>query len=185
MRYVIALLLISRPLLAVDWLCTEESSQRRGDAIYACGIGSGKTESAARAAAFASAKAEFQRICRSSDDCRGHKVSAEPRRTECREEQGFKCYRLVVYSIAPSAQELEARAASSSRSYVRKGMHRRQLVAFMGMPTLVSKDYSPGLDLFLYKDHPKCNDHECLFWFDHEGLLTYDGVKPVFTDAVR
>jgi hypothetical protein len=186
MRYVIALLFLARPLLAVDWLCTEESSQRRGDAIYACGIGAGKTESAARAAAFASAKAEFDRVCSSSDDCRGHKVSAEPRRTECREEQGFKCYRLVAYTIAPSAHELEARAQATG-VFITEGMPRRELVAFMGMPDIVAESYSPGRDLFLYKDNPKCNVHECLVWIDNhrKRVTTWSGVKPAFTDAVR
>jgi hypothetical protein len=66
-------------------------------------------------------------------------------------------------------------------------MPRRELVAFMGTPDIVAESYSPGRDLFLYKDNPKCNVHECLVWIDNhrKRVTTWSGVKPAFTELAR
>lgn len=113
MRTIILLLLLF-PQLALaqeQWLCTMESSQRRGDSIYACGIGFGAEESQARAAAFKDAKDEFQRLCETSD-CK--RYSIDPKRTTCEDTvSGWKCYRLLVY-VPQGPEELKKSIASNN-----------------------------------------------------------------------
>lgn len=84
-----------------QWICTEASSQRQGNDILACGIGLGKTENDARLNAFDNAKTEFQRICSSSDDCKNHSITAEPKRTTCDADKNgkIKCYRMIDFTI--------------------------------------------------------------------------------------
>lgn len=84
-----------------DWLCVQESSQVQNGEVFACGVGEGKDENAARSSAFENARAEFLRVCNSSDDCKGHKVSVEPKRTTCERnsKESYKCYRMVVFAI--------------------------------------------------------------------------------------
>lgn len=104
-----------------EWLCTEASSQRRGDSIYSCGIGSGKDENEARLNAFDNSKKEFNRICDSSDDCKGHEISVNPERTAC--EKGtntFKCYRLIVFTINEKAKNGTAKSPSAETNIVLK-----------------------------------------------------------------
>ena len=87
---------------ADDWLCKEASSQRRGNTIHACGIGLGADENAAHLTAFDNAEKEFLKVCSASADCSGHAANADPGRTTCeRVPSGFKCYRMVVFSIQP------------------------------------------------------------------------------------
>lgn len=81
---------------ADEWFCTEESSQRRGNAIVACGVGESPTESVARARSLAAAQAEFDAICNISYDCHGHQILVEPKRMTCKDG---KCYRLVQFTI--------------------------------------------------------------------------------------
>jgi hypothetical protein len=105
-------LLMSQASASDDWLCKDASSIRRGDSIYACGIAKGNLEDDAKQAAFSDAKKEFENICSISDDCKGHKVSVEAKRTECEDipqmedafmpgqnYYRFKCYRLVVFTM--------------------------------------------------------------------------------------
>ncbi len=96
-----------------QWLCTEEASQRHNDTIFACGVGSGADEGEARLAAFDNSKAEFNRICDSSSDCAGHKITTLPRRTSC-ELVGslIKCYRLILYTIGNDKADVAPVAAA-------------------------------------------------------------------------
>lgn len=88
---------------AEDWLCTEESSERRGNQVYACGVGQGPMESLARYNALLHAKREFYELCNISADCKDHKILAEAKRTSCLHRKGYKCYRLVVFTIQDQA----------------------------------------------------------------------------------
>jgi hypothetical protein len=100
---IITLLAIENYVLADDWLCTEESSVRIGGAygsIHSCGVGEAPNESQARANAFDSAKAEFDRVCSNSVDCHRNSVVVEPARTTCSKNQdGYKCYRMVIFHL--------------------------------------------------------------------------------------
>jgi len=102
----IALFLYSATTMgATGWLCEEESSQRRGNTISACGIGVGRDENLARLMAFDNAKVEFSKVCGASDDCKGHRISVEPARTACdRDGKNYKCYRLIIFTIGSLAE---------------------------------------------------------------------------------
>jgi len=101
-----------------DWLCTEESSVKRGNSIYACGVSKtwGQyTEDAARYEAFKNAQLEFLIICNMSDDCKNHSFDVESKRTTCEpmldgqnEIYGYKCYRLVVFTSTSRYRDSKA-----------------------------------------------------------------------------
>lgn len=104
MRYVyivLAGLVIGANICASEmWLCSEDSSQIQGSQILACGIGEGPTESIARKEAFKNAKEEFTSICDTQTLCGEHKYHAAPSRSTCeKKDDGWKCYRLIVYGI--------------------------------------------------------------------------------------
>ena len=95
------LIAVARAEEPENWFCKENASQRRGNSIYSCGVGLGKDENEARVRAFDNATAEFSKVCHASDDCNGHEISADPKRTTCAPDgrDKFKCYRLVVFAI--------------------------------------------------------------------------------------
>lgn len=86
---------------AEGWLCQEVASQRSGNVVRSCGVGLGADENAARRDAFENARTEFNALCSASTDCDGHEVSVYPERTSCEPESGggYKCYRLLVFTI--------------------------------------------------------------------------------------
>ena len=94
---------------AEGWLCTEAASQRSGDVIRSCGVGYGSDENGARRDAFDNARTEFSALCDVSDDCRGREVSVTPERTSCEPtvEGGYKCYRLLVFTLGPGKSDRE------------------------------------------------------------------------------
>jgi len=88
-----------------SWLCTEGvATLRKGDSILACGIGIGASEPEARLKALDYAKAEFERICSMSSDCRGREVVLIPGRNTCETqgEEQVRCYRGITFEIAKS-----------------------------------------------------------------------------------
>lgn len=106
-KYLYALILFCSPVAeADDWLCKEESSLRRGNQVYACGVGQGRTEDEARTNAFKAAASEFDRICEASSDCQDHNITVTPQRTTC---EGNTCHRLLVFTIGGkmNTQKLE------------------------------------------------------------------------------
>ena len=72
----VVLCLLVGPIARADWFCTDQSSERRGDSILACGEGD------TAQIAFDEAWKEFRRICARSADCRYHDVIVTPQRTE-------------------------------------------------------------------------------------------------------
>jgi hypothetical protein len=83
-----------------NWFCSEESSDKIGNVINACGVAEASTESKARSDAFESASQEYKHLCEASDDCRYHFVNVKPKRTSCEKTaSGFKCYRMLAYEI--------------------------------------------------------------------------------------
>lgn len=101
MRLLIFILLLCPSLTHADqWFCTDEASTRTGNLIKVCGIGEAKEEGPARIKAFQNARNEFYQICQTSSDCVDHFYFSNPLRTECsRDEQGYKCYRMVQFTI--------------------------------------------------------------------------------------
>lgn len=92
-----------------SWFCIDESGQRNGNVLWACGVGEAVTESAARQEALEAAFHEYHAICAESSNCQ-KKPTIEPKRLSCIEskitkppslmyESGivkwWKCYRLI------------------------------------------------------------------------------------------
>jgi hypothetical protein len=100
MRLLPLLLLISFRVAAANWYCTDVASERVGNMIRACGVGTGKDENEARNSAFNNAKVEFANICENSADCKNRKVTVNPQRTACETDKvQVKCYRLIEFTI--------------------------------------------------------------------------------------
>lgn len=177
MRYLFILLIASQAIAGTDWLCTEEASQRKGDSIYACGIGIGQDERVARDAAFDSAKAEFKKVCGASDDCKMHRITVSPERTTCeRDAKGIKCYRLIVFSIGeavalkdgararptkerPDSFESFEYSEIASLPKVRIGMTKAELLKGFGEPKGIGQVWMPNKG----------------FWGTHATLLVFSG----------
>ncbi len=98
-----------------EWYCKNVASEKMGNIINSCGIGFGADESEARDLAFDHAKKEFDKICSISDDCQGHAVNANPKRTTC-EEVGkkIKCYRLIEFKIGERSSRTHVSSIASS-----------------------------------------------------------------------
>lgn len=111
-----------------DFFCPTDGSQRRGDTYLACGQGNATTELVARNRAFYDAMREFVITCELSDDCRGHKTSVTPKRTECSTTAGgITCMRLIEVAVGPlrvatrdhvTAQSVEMTQAQSCAQYI-------------------------------------------------------------------
>ncbi len=185
MRLLLLLTFAIPAFAATDWLCTEEASQRKGNAIYACGIGDGRDENEARSKAFLNAKAEFARICDASDDCRGHRVSAEPARTAC---EGLRCYRLVVFTIGQSATYADKTEAFTPFVYdkesnlprIRVGMAKADVLRQFGAPDRA--ETSMGSLEFDYSGRMCQEGISCFAVFDQDNrVLRFNGFKPLYT----
>lgn len=100
MKYLIFFIMSISQVQAADWFCSEESSERNGNTISACGIASHPDEATARNMAFHNARIEFENICKSSADCVAHYITMKPKRTDCHLHDGvYKCSRLNEYYI--------------------------------------------------------------------------------------
>jgi hypothetical protein len=180
-----------------SWLCTEESSQRRDDVISSCGIGVASDENQARAKAFDNAKAEFDRICNPSADCKDHEITIEPKRTSCMKTKTgkVKCYRLVAFTVgnakvaptpSPEAKntktELIGPTAApetgvETRRFVgkmRKGLTKTEVLHFFGKPDDVTEE-SDGL-VMRYENWSFCKRQEisqnCYVHIDRHDLVS-------------
>jgi thiamine pyrophosphokinase len=203
MRYLMLGLLISSHLVAADWLCTEEASQRKGNSIYACGIGEGSDEGAARLTAFDAAKIEFSKICSASDDCKMHRIAVSPERTACEKSFGrFKCYRLIVFAIGeevelkdgaktvpttlkddkPDSFEAFDPNINASSPKVRIGMTKAQVLQAFGKPWTVDGD------LIMFKG-PMCSDtaigNTCAVRIENGRVNNIVGFDFKYTDALN
>lgn len=198
-----------------NWLCKEESSQRRDNSLYSCGVASGKDENEARLKAFDNAKAEFSKICSLSDDCRDHQVTVTPQRTACEEvtETRFRCYRLIVFSIGEAISHKVGTSTGvlptlrdTPDSFVafkyeqtehlpkiRKGMPKKALLAAFGAPKKVVEDdffYSTflGQGHYLQFDYSgsMCDyDSACTVIIKNGAVLQYSNFKFNYTESLK
>ena len=168
-----------------DWLCKSQSSVKYEASIDACGIGQAATEGQARLEAFDNARQEFNKICKSSDDCDGYKINAVPKRTTCEESKGsFKCYRLIQFNIIDEPGNSDTTAVQSMAKgetfvpfnvesiknipKVRRGMSKKQVLATFGEPVnirnvyeIVIFEYSGVMCKCLNSIGPRAHLHEC------------------------
>lgn len=197
-RYYVLLLLFSPLAHAEEWLCKEESSQRSGSVISSCGVGLGKDENAARSQAFEHAKEEFLRICSTSDDCKNHAITAEPKRTTCeRTEDQYKCYRLVRFvigreigpieksvprfqSLHESKEEFKPFVYQENDGHpkLHKGLKRSDVLRLFGQP------YSATEDHFIYSG-PACLFSGCIVSFENGLVSQWNDFKPIYTDDLK
>lgn len=103
MKYVI-LILLSQIANADDWFCKTQHAKRSGNVLSICGVGMGwaSVPEQGRWEAFKDAKLNFESICRMSSDCLNHRISVEPKRTECEQKKGSgleTCYQLLEITI--------------------------------------------------------------------------------------
>ena len=183
-----------------NWLCKEESSQRRGNSVLSCGVGFGNDENQARLSAFDNSKTEFNRVCNSSTDCKGHEITTEPKRTSCEQEgTKYKCYRLIVYIIGTAkaasggtnhSSSLSARdkpetfapfvyESIKNKPKVHKGMSKKEVLAAFGAPETAEN----GMFGFEMRYRGKmCVDEFCFVTFSGNSVSLYSGFKPIYTE---
>lgn len=113
MRYVFLVLILMTSLAysADDWFCKDATSERGSYWIKACGSGFSLSEDSARKWALINANKEFKVLCSISATCKGRKVDAYPKRSECEYQDknidpatginhpGYFCRRLVLFKI--------------------------------------------------------------------------------------
>lgn len=163
---------------ASDWLCVEASSVRINNTIRACGVGEGRDENEARSVAFDNASAEFKRVCDPSIDCNHNAINVEPARTSCeRTEAGYKCYRMVVFSIQRIHNYKTAENDSESGpGKIYKGMTKKQLFQSFGTPAAIyDNDDMRG---YTFKGEVAAlSDQSCLVVVQNEIVISYSHCK--------
>ncbi|HLE10564.1 MAG: hypothetical protein A2504_14130 [Bdellovibrionales bacterium RIFOXYD12_FULL_39_22] len=90
-------------LCADTWLCKQVASIKLSTGLYnSCGLGVNSEESMARKLALKNAFDEFYALCNKSYDCKGHKLSFEPLRTDCEQQtdNNWKCYRGLQVDVS-------------------------------------------------------------------------------------
>lgn len=194
---IFSILTIALPLRAEEWLCKEAASIRNGPLIQSCGIGTGKDENHARLAAFDNAKAEFERICLASDDCKNRTVSVEPERTSCtKEKSGYKCYRMLTFEISRSTKQGGQKASTKSPDVpdafipfriedvahlprLRKGMTKKELLEKFGAPFKVDNYYWYRGEMCIY------STSTCLVKVQNGAVTSWDDFKPIYTEDLE
>lgn len=208
---VVGVLIGVRGAVADSWLCTDEASQRKGNAILACGIGVGSDENVARLTAFDAAKAEFVKLCSASDDCKRRIITVQPHRTACEQnaEKGYKCYRLIEFdigaepSLKQSSQATDAKLIDRPDSFqsfsydqidklpkLRVGMPKRELLADFGAPQSVSNSTNFGsgksYQQLFYSGKMCVYENSSCYVIVEDGQVTgWEEFKPVYTDDLK
>lgn len=166
-----------------QWLCKEEASQRRSNTVVSCGIGTGGSEDDARAKAFESAKAEFDRVCNASSDCIYHEVKAIPKRTDCSyKDNQYVCYRLVDFTIGQAkminGQPIQATAK------IRVGMTAKQVIAALGSPNRVNNfDLDSSVKMWSFDNKNFCDSQGfCVVDIQNGKVVEYRHFRPEFTN---
>lgn len=189
----IALFNTSNASATDEWLCTQESSQRRSNAILSCGIGIAKDEAGARAVAFRKATEEFHRVCDISEDCKDHLFQVVPQRTTCELiGSNQKCYRLVTFYIGTNftpkkrAQILVAEIAEKVKNEAKKiklriGMKKAKVLEVFGTPISVSILDSSSMSL--HYDNRFClTSYGCFIMIERGKITDFQDVDPAFLD---
>jgi hypothetical protein len=90
-----------------QWFCTDDQAMKTGNTFVICGVGTYSTEGDARTKALNNAMNEFMTICELSSDCKGHKITVEPKRSSCFENtkkyhttfEQFTCHRMFLFTV--------------------------------------------------------------------------------------
>ena len=198
-----------------NWYCTEVASEKDGNTIRACGVGSGKDENEARTSAFNNAKNEFSNICSESADCKNRKITVSPQRTACEPyEAGYKCYRLIEFTILTEVDvkkidnSIEVYKSSSmpsqidenekfapfvyaqSEKYpkVKKGMSKKEVLALFGAPSSVTELSSDRLMIFFDCKTTKFCTYthtNASIVFDKKGVESFENIHFNYTEQLK
>ncbi len=169
-----------------EWLCTQESSERRGQDIVACGVGVAPTENEARLSAFDGAETEFKRICTASADCNSTQSIVIPKRTTCevKEDGLFECRRLVIFSMAAGPAKPESLKASAAKyQKIAKGMTLANLTYQFGQPTAIGSAFGGRLKVTFNGDF--CELNHCYAVIDHDTVTHWNHFKPAFDGRLK
>ena len=90
-----------------DWFCTDDQAMKTGNTYVICGVGTYSTEGDARRISLENAVNEFKTICELSSDCKGHKISVEPKRSSCFKStssdksrfENISCHRMFLFTV--------------------------------------------------------------------------------------
>lgn len=108
MKNFILFFLILPCLSRADWYCEKVASERQGNIINSCGIGSSTSEDEARKDALRNAYKELDLICANSVDCENFELSINPLRTECHKESDqYICHRGIQAKITDTPRDKE------------------------------------------------------------------------------
>lgn len=151
--------------MAADWYCTDVASEKKGSAIWVCGIGQGQNEDVARTEAFNNARKEYMNICSISSDCQGRSVTVNPMRTSCEVNDGqVTCHRLIVFEITASKGSIEAvqdrpmvfkpfeYKQIEQFPKIKEGMKKSDVLKYFGEPMSVKQSYllsTPVIDTII------------------------------------
>lgn len=183
--------------MADTWLCTEEASQVRGNAVLACGVAIGSDENDARTKAFENAKAEFMRVCSESDVCNNRQITVEPNRTSCNPINGaYKCYRLVTFNIGegtrmpanmipPSSFNSFRYESTAKMPKVFKGMRKKDLLLAFGEPSRVESFNGDNERLMLLYNNSVCQSDWCYVIIKKDKVTKYVDFKASYTDYLK
>jgi hypothetical protein len=203
-------LLTLAPVSAHAWYCQEVASERQGNVINACGIGTGKDENEARTSAFENSKKEFFRICELSTDCAKHEIDVNPQRTSCDSAKGVvTCHRLVTFTVIDKMKGGQAKAIQritvdrpesftpfsyesiSSLPKIKKGMTKAQVLELFGEPKSAAMGGidSEGSALF-YHSEDFCERSGsvslCQVYFNARGrVIHFTGFDYKHTEALK
>lgn len=89
------------------WFCTDDQAMRSGNTLMICGVGTSYDEGDARKKALENSMNEFKTMCALSADCKGHKITVDPKRSTCFANPekfhtsfaNFTCHRMFVFTI--------------------------------------------------------------------------------------
>lgn len=158
-----------------DWLCKTQSSQKRGNSIVTCGIGTDKSEAQARIKAFVAAQDEFNLVCNASEDCKDRKINVMPERTDCvKNGEIHKCYRAVNFDI-------EVVAVKEKKDPL--GF----LITHMGQPDNVKdiEDYLEGKEIKqVFFSGPVCVFSRCYVIVEDGKVTKYSDVRQNFVNII-
>lgn len=168
-------LLLNTAQAKEQWFCTEASSKVIENQVHACGTAEAATEDEARAKAFDSAKEEYEKICDTSEACRGHEVAIDPRRTTCDSVKGkWKCFRLIVFDIKSKI----ANKALSVAGKIKRGMTKEALLRAIGYP----HSFTKGTKLIVDGGPGKLEHYTQLFYHD-QNVCSYSTCYVILTEG--
>ena len=168
-----------------DWFCNTESSQTIGDEVQACGRAKDPDEDKARGMAFESAKAEFLRVCKVSDNCRNHDMTVEPKRTTCdKVGKNYECVRMVSFHIGGVSDGTKENSVAALTKRIKVGDSKEDVIAALGMPKSTSSGFLSRSSLMLFYEGEPCVYTYCSVSLEKGKVWIIRDVKPQYNGDI-